>query len=269
MIGHLIKKYFSGMKNLMLVMGTIFLVLLFGITVFSKGLTYSVGLTSTEIVTDISNSDLTFNRVFNVLSGQSGEDLFAAVNGVVKNFTDFGNSIQDRLGTGVNRLITCAVIFGVIFVIGILIAYCTAYCVGLPDRKKRNIILTWLGSLLKCLIILALLAGCIMLTINAQTQNTGLILLALFPLLLCFLTLLLEWIFAGKSRSPFTKVVTVGHTAALLLVFIITIVITVVIAAALIYFFGLLSGVFLSLSLVILVFVTLSLNAYSFNLDNK
>ena len=248
-------------------MGIIFLVLLFDITVFSKGIIYSVGLTGSEIVTDVNNSDLTFNRVFNVLSGQSSEDISSAVKGIENNFINFGNSIQDRLGTGVNRLISCAIIFGAIFVLGILIAYCTAYCVGLPDRKSRNIILTWLGSFLKCLIVLALLAGCIMLTFNAQTQNIGLILLLLFPVLLSFLTVLLEWIFAGKSRSAFTKVVTVGHVAALLLVFIITILITAVIAAVLLYFFGLLSGIFLSLSLVILVFVTLSLNAYSFNLD--
>ena len=248
-------------------MGIIFLVLLFDITILSRGLTYSVGLTGSEIVTDVNNSDLTFNRVFDVLSGQSREDLLSAVKGIENNFINFGNSIQDRLGAGVNRLISCAIIFGAIFVLGILIAYCTAYCVGLPDRKNRNIILAWLGSFLKCLIVLALLAGCVMLTLNAQTQNTGLILLALFPILLSFMTVLLEWVFAGKNRSAFTKVVTVGHIAALLLVFIITILIAVIIAAALIYLFGLLSGIFLSLSLVILVFVTLSLNAYSFNLD--
>ena len=248
-------------------MGIIFLVHLFGITVFSRGITYSVGLTGSEIVADVNNSDLTFNRVFNVLSGQSNEDLFSAAKGIENNFINFGNSIQERLGTGVNRLISCAIIFGVIFVLGILIAYCTAYCVGLPDRKNRNIILVWLGSFLKCLIVLALLAGCIMLTLNAQTQNIGLILLVLFPVLLSFMAVLLEWVFAGKNKSAFTKVVTVGHIAALLLVFIITILIAAVIAAALIYLFGLLSGIFLSLSLVILVFVTLSLNAYSFNLD--
>ena len=80
------------------------LVGLFGITVFSRGITYSVGLTGSEIVADVNNSDLTFNRVFNVLSGQSNEDLFSAAKGIENNFISFGNAIQERLGTGVNRL---------------------------------------------------------------------------------------------------------------------------------------------------------------------
>ena len=257
------------MKYLMLIMGIIFLVLLFGITVFTRGLRYSIDLTASEIAAEAQSSDLTFNRVFNVLSGESKEDLFAAVKGVEQNFTGFGNALNDLLGTGVNRVITFAVIFGAMIVLGILIAYITAYCAGLPDRKNKNMFLAWIGAFLKCLIVLALLGGCVYLMLNEQTQNIGLVLTALFPVWYCFLLTLYEWIAAGKSRPPFTKVVTIGHVAALLLTLIITILITAVIAAVVIYFFGLLTGVFLSLSLVILIFVTVSLNAHSLMVDIK
>ena len=258
------KTYWKNMKYVLTVLGILFVTLLIGLTIFFNSAGVSVQQVRDEITAYAGENDFSGDRISEAITGESNEKIGDAIAGTIVTYANMAGVIAKSLGVGLLKIIGAIILFLVIEVIGIWLCHDIIFILARYNREKDNILEVWFELYVKNVLVL-ISAGIIAYIFSFEKiQIVGIVLACAYPLIYCFISLLSEWIAAGRERPKFTKVVTFKNTLILFAENLVVILISIAIAIACFYLFGLLVSFYVVLTLLILTAVSISLNAQAF-----
>ena len=100
-------------------------------------------------------------------------------------------------------------------------------------------------------------------------NKAALIMLCAFPVVYCFISLVIEWIAAGKCRPAFKDAVSIKNILILLLNDIIVLALAAAVGLLLVYIAGVLVGIFGVIAILIIGMASVTINAAVFVLKAK
>ena len=256
------KTYWKNMKYFIMVLGILFLTLLISTSFVARSTYNSISVISEELTKYISLHNMSFEPIAQSFQGKV--NFFTALGGVIGTYAGFAGELVSELGLGVVKIAGALLVFVILSVIGIFISHDVVFILSRYSKEANNILEVWFELYVKnVLIIIALVLIAYFLSVPFLNK-LGLVLLILFPIIYCILSLIGEWIAAGRERPAFKNVVNVKNVAILFAENIIVLLISLVIAAVVFLLFGALVGFYSGLTLLILAAVSISLNAQAF-----
>ena len=256
------KTYWKNMKYFIMVLGILFLTLLISTSFVARSTYNSISVISEELAKYISLHNMSFEPI--AQSFQGNGNFFTALGGVIGTYAGFAGELVSELGLGVVKIAGALLVFVILSVIGIFISHDVVFILSRYSREANNILEVWFELYVKnVLIIIALVLIAYFLSVPFLNK-LGLVLLILFPITYCILSLIGEWIAAGRERPAFKNVVNVKNVCILFAENIIVLLISLAIAAVIFLLFGALVGFYSGLTLLILAAVSISLNAQAF-----
>ena len=256
------KTYWKNMKYFIMVLGILFLTLLISTSFFARSTYNSITVITEELSKYISLHNMSFEPI--VQSFQGKGNFFTALGSVIGTYAGFAGELVTELGLGVVKIAGALLVFVILSIVGIFVSHDVVFILSRYSKEANNILEVWFELYVKnVLIVIALVL--IVYFISVPFLSTfGLILLALFPIIYCILSLIGEWIAAGRERPAFGNVVNVKNVCILFVEDIIVLLISIAIASVIFLLFGALVGFYSGLTLLILAAVSISLNAQAF-----
>ena len=280
------KNYLRDFKYVFSILGILFLALIISSSSLVTGTKNRINYMTNEIKTITNDTDLTFERIRNALidegkeispeeavtdikNGKAGEkvrETFGeALAGTVSNYANYAGEILRVIGTTVAGLLIIVIRFVILLAVGILLSHDIPFFFARYEINDRNFFRVLLELVLRNLMVLASFL-IVALAAWKLPPVVGIILLALYPLLYCFLSMLATWITAGKNRPAFKQFVSFKNVLILFGVDLIEILITALIAGLVVLVSNWFIGIIVGLALLILaaLCVTLNSTAYMF-----
>lgn len=257
-----LKTYWKNMKYFIMVLGILFLTLLISTSFVARSTYDSVSVIADQLTQYIAANNMSFEPIAQAFKGNG--NFFNAVGGVINSYAGFATTAVAQIGLGVVKFAGAILVFVILSVIGIFISHDVVFILSRYNRESNNILEVWFELYVKnVLIIIALVLIAYFLSVPFLNK-LGLVLLIIFPIIYCLLSLIGEWIAAGRERPAFKNVVNVKNVCILFAENIIVLLISLAIAAVIFLLFGALVGFYSGLALLILAAVSISLNAQAF-----
>ena len=257
-----LKTYWKNMKYFIMVLGILFLTLLISTSFVARSTYDSVSVIADQLAQYIAANNMSFEPIAQAFKGNG--NFFNAVGGVINSYAGFATTAVAQIGLGVVKFAGAILVFVILSVIGIFISHDVVFILSRYNRESNNILEVWFELYVKnVLIIIALVLIAYFLSVPFLNK-LGLVLLIIFPITYCLLSLIGEWIAAGRERPAFKNVVNVKNVCILFAENIIVLLISLAIAAVIFLLFGALVGFYSGLTLLILAAVSISLNAQAF-----
>ena len=266
MIKEAILKFFSNLKYSFMVLGILFFALLIGFSFIYTGTGKVLKNTGTEISSLITSSDLSLKAVEDSIATLDPDRIYSSIEDTKLKFEHFYEDLKLLLqNSGINLVIVLA-IFLLIQFIAMAVGHDVVYFKSRYSKAGKPF-LTWLKLLIKNIIVLAIIGGILYVYIYLKNENAAIVLACMFPIFYCFMSLLIEWIAAGKGRPKFCRVVSVKNILILLLEDVIIILLSALLGYLLILLFSILVGFYGSITILIVGMATISVNAAKFILN--
>lgn len=262
MIKESLKTYFKNMRYLIVVLGILFVIVLACTSIFAKGTIDSVSDVVSQIMNYLGANSLSFAPVGEAVKG--GGSFFKALGEVLANYSGFFGTVISGVSFGIVGIASTLIIALVLFLIGLFICHDIVFIMARYNKESRNIIEAWFELFVRNVLVTLNLLLIVYCFYKSSLYYAGIILLILFPISYCFLSLLGEWLAVGSGRPPFTKVITIKNVALLFLENLISIILSVILSVIVFFLFGGLMGFFVGMALMILGLVSVSLNAQAF-----
>ena len=277
------KTYWKNIKYVFSILGILFLTILLTGSVLVTGTGKRIQYMTDEIKTVTNDTDLTFNRIRDSLidetkeispeealddikngnTEQRAKETFGeALAGTVSNYANYAGEILAIIGTTLIGLLIVFIVAVGVFVLGIFASHDIVFFFARYDIKNRNFFKVWLELVLKDLIILA--SFLIVLFCAIKIPVAGVIMLALYPLLFCYLSMLSTWLTAGENRPSYKEFVTFKNVMILFGSDIVIILISVLVAGLMVLITNWFVGIIIGIALLIMTALTVSLNASAY-----
>ena len=246
------KNYYKNLRYVFTVLGVMYLALLIGACFFFK----KIGADITAMAQQI--SEVTANTDFSIFGVTGGFET------VLENYGNYLESVLLDLFNGFAGIIAAICIFILIQLIGVYISNLVVFLFGRRDIKKDGILKICAEQLCRSVAI-CLVWAIIILTMTMIDATVGMILLAFYPLLYCFVALLSAWLTAGKGQRPrWADYVTFKNMLLLLASNLMQILATSLAAVIGFCIFDWLVALVIAAAFVVLTTATTNLNAYAF-----
>lgn len=264
MIKASVKTYWKNMRFLIMILGILFIFLLVGLTLLANGAAESVSTIGKELGNYIAENSLSFEPIGQAFQGEG--HFFEALGTVAGNYAGYALTFVTNLGIGVLKIAGDVVIFVILFLLGIVVCHDVVFVLA-RNKEKRGAIEAIFELFVRNVFVIFyfLLVGYFFYV--PFLKVVGIVFLCAYPIAFCFLTLLAEWLVAGRERPQFTGVVTIKNIFLLFLENVIVLLISAVIGVLMYIFFGALIGFFLELALLILGNVSVALNGQAYVFD--
>ena len=256
------KTYWKNMRYFIMVLGILFLTLLISTSFVARSTYNSISVISEELAKYISLHNMSFEPI--VQSFQGKGNFFTALGGVIGTYAGFAGELVTELGLGVVKIAGALLVFVILSIIGIFISHDVVFILSRYSKEANNILEIWFELYVKNVLIITALILIVYFLSVPFLNKLGLVLLILFPIIYCILSLIGEWIAAGRERPAFKNVVNVKNVCILFAENIIVLLISLAIATVVFLLFGVLVGFYSGLVLLILAAVSISLNARAF-----
>ena len=257
-----LKTYWKNMRYFIMVLGILFLTLLISTSFVARSTYNSISVISEELAKYISLHNMSFEPIAQSFQGKG--NFFTALGGVIGTYAGFAGELVSELGLGVVKIAGALLVFVILSIIGIFISHDVVFILSRYSKEANNILEVWFELYVKNVLIIIALVLIVYFLSVPFLNKLGLVLLILFPIIYCILSLIGEWIAAGRERPAFKNVVNVKNVCILFAENIIVLLISLVIAAVVFLLFGALVGFYSGLTLLILAAVSISLNAQAF-----
>lgn len=264
MIKKAILKFFNNLKYSFMVLGILFAALLLGLSFIYAGTGKAIEHSKTEISTLFKSSDLSMSRIEDSIRTLDPELIAGAVEDTEATYEKFYEDLKVLLQNGAVNIAIVLAIFLAIQLIAMAVGHDVVYFKSRYSKTGKGF-LTWLKLFIKNILVLAMIAGIIYLYTN--NENAAIITACVFPIFYCFMSLMIEWIAAGKGRPKFTNVVTLKNILILLLEDVIILVLAAAFGYILILLFNMLVGFYGLITILIIGMATISVNAAVFVLN--
>lgn len=280
-----LKNYGHALRYVFFIMGILFMMLLIGISVFRKNTSDSFNSMVTNISDITGNTDLSFNVVWDAITESFAEsdknemakdisvegaydksnDLVSdAFSKVIDNYTNYASEIAVQIGIFVETIFISFVIIICLQIFGLIVGEnVTAILVGRAVLQKRssgvmgkllNRVCGWIYKIAVILIIVISLS---------IVPLGGIILILLYPLINCFMSLLSCYITYGKGRPKFKQVCSIKNIFILFFADLTTIILAIVIALIVFKFISFMAAFYIMISLFAVTAASNRINAYT------
>ena len=264
-LGQSQKKYWQNMRYLLMVLGILFFTVLVCTTLLINGTIASISALSGNLNEYMAANSLSFEPIGQAIQGNG--NFFDALGDVFGGYAGLASTFIAGMGAGLLRFAGDLIVFIIIFFLGILISRDAVFILSRFTRETRGAVETWCEMRIKNVLILLYIVLIVYCFYVQFTSAIGIILLVLFPFVYVFLSLLGEWLSAGKYRPKFKAVITWKNMLVLLLENLILSAISLVIIVLLNVFLGLLVGLFTGIAILIMKSAAISLNAQAMIFD--
>ncbi len=261
MIKASLKTYWKNMRFLIMILGILFITLLVGTTLLVNGASESISTIGKELGNYISENSLSFEPIGHAFQGKG--NFFDALGSVTGNYVGYVLTFISNLGIGVLKLARDILIFVVLLLIGIVVSHDVVFMLA-RNKAKRGAVEAIFEIFVRnvFMILYFVLIGYFFYV--PFLKIVGTVFLCVYPIAFCFLTLLAEWLVAGKDRPGFTSVVTIKNILVLFVENVIVLLISTVLGVLMYILFGALIGFFLDLAILILGNVSVTLNGQAY-----
>lgn len=261
MIKASLKTYWKNMRFLVMILGILFITLLLGTTLLVNGAAESISTIGKELGNYIAENSLSFEPIGQTFQGKG--DFFDALGSVTGNYVGYVLTFVSNLGIGVLKIARDILIFAVLFLIGIVVSHDVVFVLA-RNKAKRGAVEALFEVFVRnvFMILYFVLIGYFFYV--PFLKIVGTVFICAYPIAFCFLTLLAEWLVAGKNRPGFTSVVTIKNILVLFIENVIVLLISSVLGVLMYIFFGALIGFFLDLAILILGNVSVTLNGQAY-----
>ena len=261
MIKASLKTYWKNMRFLIMILGILFITLLLGTTLLVNGAAESISTIGKELGNYIAENSLSFEPIGQAFQGKG--NFFDALGSVTGNYAGYVLTFISNLGIGVLKIARDIVIFTVLFLIGIVVSHDVVFVLA-RNKAKRGAVEALFEVFVRnvFMILYFVLIGYFFYV--PFLKIVGTVFICAYPIAFCFLTLLAEWLVAGKNRPGFTSVVTIKNILVLFIENVIVLLISSVLGVLIYIFFGALIGFFLDLAILILGNVSVTLNGQAY-----
>lgn len=261
MIKASLKTYWKNMRFLVMILGILFITLLLGTTLLVNGAAESISDIGKELGNYIAENSLSFEPIGQAFQGKG--DFFDALGSVTGNYVGYVLTFVSNLGIGVLKIARDILIFAVLFLIGIVVSHDVVFVLA-RNKAKRGAVEALFEVFVRnvFMILYFVLIGYFFYV--PFLKIVGTVFICAYPIAFCFLTLLAEWLVAGKNRPGFTSVVTIKNILVLFIENVIVLLISSVLGVLMYIFFGALIGFFLDLAILILGNVSVTLNGQAY-----
>ncbi len=262
MIKESITTHLKNMRYLIVVLGILFVIILACISIFAKGTTDSISGVTSQILEYLNENSLSFAPVGDAI--KEGGSFFKALGEVLGNYSGFFGTIVSGVSFGLVGVAGTVIVALILLLVGLFISHDIIFVMARYNKESRNIIEAWFEIFVRNVLVLLNLLLIVYCFYMKSLYYAGVVLLILFPVSYCFLSLLGEWLAAGSERPRFSDVITLKNVALLFLENLISIILSIILSAIIFFLFGGIIGFFVGMALMILGLVSVSLNAQAF-----
>lgn len=290
MFGKCLKNYFVSLKYIFAVLGILFLGLLIGGSILRSGITKSFDEMTAQIVEITEDSDLSTDKIWMAIKSEflgeytntalaaevdSDDDLFVsgqelqdysvdavsqAIASSVDNYAEYVSEIAKVVSQTFVKAISLLLLFFVIQIFAIIISRSSVLAFDTGELEHRNVLKLFgarcLHSILLFVYLLGIVAGII------YIPQVGGLLLVIFPLVYCIMSLFCANVSVGKKRrAPIGKSLHIKYILLLLITNLLELMVTLVLGIVIYTFLGFLTATYVVIALCIVASVAVSMNA--------